>query len=817
VDLSADGDAAETDALVRLLFLDEAPEEREDRLAVRGERVFAARMLPCPMPKVDAKPQALGVDQEFRVETGRGGSFETLPLRVMELPVPGPGEVAIAVDFVALNFIDVTKAAGFSFGLDPKAPIEMGGECSGRVAALGEGVQGLSVGDEVVALTTSPLKKGLLASTVILPAPLVLPKPAGLSQIEGAGLPIAYLTAYYSLIELGRMRRGEWVLIHAGAGGVGLAAVRIAQAAGARIIATASSPEKHAFLHGWGVEHVLQSRTLEFVDGVNEITGGKGVDIVLNSLSGDFIPASIDVLAPYGRFLELGKRDIYDDKRVGLKGFRRNISYFAVDLAAMVEEKPEYSAELFAEVVKAVVEGRWSALPVTAYPATEVSDALRYMAQGRHIGKLAIEFSGEAKKDWQALPKKAGLFSRDASYLITGGLGGVGSAVAEWMAVNGAGNIVLVSRRAAGAEELEVLRRVRAAGATVEHRRTDLVDADAVRALIAEIGAMMLPLKGIMHAAAVIDDALVVDLRPERFDAVYGPKIRGTWYLHEATLGVPLDFFLMFSSIAVPFPQLGHGSYSAANSFLDSFAAYRRGLGLPATSINWGGWRGLGLAKELGTSRTIGGYDAAGLGSFDRGEALHVLGEALKANPRQAVALSIDRDAIAASYEVIPTLLRGIVGADKTTVAATEKKSTELSVPDELAQMATVAERAQRLEELLRTETSRVLKLAPEKIKANQPFGQMGIDSLMALEFIRRVNAGLGLALPATAVFNYPTLTQLTAQVLKRLGLDAVPEPVAVPAAPKPVLAEAAAKSPDELSDEEALRALMEPGELSGD
>jgi acyl transferase domain-containing protein/NADPH:quinone reductase-like Zn-dependent oxidoreductase/acyl carrier protein len=828
IDLSGSADAREIDSVVRLI-LDESKGEsaraasREDRFALRGERVYAARMQPCPLKATEPEARGLTAGEEYRVELERAGTLDQLRLRAMAAREPAAGEVAIDVSFVGLNFIDVTKAFGLYFGLDPKAAVEIGGECSGRIVAVGDGVEGLRVGDEVVALTTSPLKEGLLASRVVLPAGLVRLKPAMASEIEAAGLPIAYLTAHYSLNELARMRKGEWVLIHAGAGGVGLAAAKIALAAGAKVIATASSPEKHAFLHEWGVEHVLQSRTLEFAEGAMKITGGRGVDIVLNSLSGDFIPKSIEVLAPYGRFVELGKRDIYDDRRLGLRGFRNNISYFAVDLAAMVEEKREYSIELFHQVMEAIESGRWPVLPVNSFPVTETAEALRYMGQGLHIGKVAIALPPAriAKSELQVMPPKAAagasLFRRDATYVITGGLGGVGSAVAEWMAANGAGQLVLVSRRAAGAEENALLGRIRALGASVEHRQTDLLDGAAVRGLITEIGATMPPLRGIMHAAAVIDDALVMDLTPERFDAVFGPKIRGTWSLHEATLGVPLDFFMMFSSIAVPFPQLGHGSYSAANSFLDSFAGYRRELGLPATSINWGGWVGMGLAREMGSSRTIEGYDAAGLVSFQREDALAVLGRALVANPQQAVAIRVDAAAVAASYEVIPTLLRELVRKSGSPDGEGDAAASAHPALTELSAAGTYAERLLKLEELLRVETSRVLKLAPERIKSNQQFGQMGIDSLMALEFIRRVNGSLGMALAATAVFNYPTLTQLAVQILKRLGLEAeVPEAAEIAVAQPFWGRETQPGTPvSELSEEDALRALMEPGELS--
>ena len=630
--------ADEIESLVRLVLDEPAGSyPLEDCIAFRGKLGFAARVFPCLLPVSDDRTRPLAKGEAWCVEAELPKGLDQLQLRVTQEAAPQPGEVTIEIAYAGLNFVDVAKALGIYPGLDPKAPVRMGGECSGRIVALGAGVDHLKIGDEVVALTSSN-RIGLLASRANVPAALVLPKPAMLTLAQAACLPVAYLTAYYSLLELARLREGEWILIPAGAGGVGLAAAQIALGQGAHVIATASSPEKHAFLHEWGVEHVLPSRSLDFAQGVLEITGGRGVDVVLNSLSGDYIAKSLDVLAPYGRFIELGKRDIYEDRRVGLKAFRHNISYFAFDGAALVDEKPQFAAAMLAKVMQAIETGRWAALPVRPFPATDPVQPFQFMAQGRHIGKLALQF--ENLEQVRVLPPRSNsqdaLFHRDATYILTGALGGVGAAVAEWMAENGAGHLVLISRRQAGPAENEVLRRVRAKGAIVEHHRTDIVDFSQVRQLVSEITRTMPPLRGIMHAAAVIDDALVTNLTPERFDAVFGPKIQGTWHLHQATLGLPLDFFVMFSSLASVFPQPGHGSYSAANSFMDAFAGYRRGLGLPASAINWAGWLGLGLARETGTSRSIEAYEAEGIGSFERDEALYLLGQALRSDPVQA-------------------------------------------------------------------------------------------------------------------------------------------------------------------------------------
>ena len=441
--------------------------------------------------------------------------------------------------------------------------------------------------------------------------------------------------------------------------------------------------------------------------------------------------------------------------------------------------------------------------------------------RGRENGKLGAAISVLPARSQQG----TALFDREGSYIITGGLGGVGSAVAEWMAAEGAGCLVLVSRREAGADDHALMARVRALGVRVEHRQTDLLDLVAMEKLVVEIEQSMPVLRGVMHAAAVIDDALISNLSASRFGAVFGPKITGTWHLHQVMMGRKLDFFVMFSSFASIFPQPGHGSYSAANSFMDSFASYRRSLGLAAMSINWAGWLGMGLARESGTSRTIEAYESEGFGSFDREEALQLLGRALRANPVQTAAVKVDSDRVAASFGVVPSLFRGLMSGKLPSAGGNPavRTSAEQTLQDELLLSSSEGERLSRLEQLLRLETSRVLKLAPEKISSSQPFGQMGIDSLMALELIRRVNGALGLSLPATAVFNYPTLTALAAQILKRLGLVALSIAEDLPAVEQEESAngpgglahrEIVTAEPEPVSEEDALRELMQSGEL---
>ncbi len=464
----------------------------------------------------------------------------------------------------------------------------------------------------------------------------VFHKPKDLSPEQAATTPIAFLTAYYSLVELARIQEGEWVLIHAAAGGVGLAAIEIAKSAGARIIATVGSKEKEEYVRSLGVNHIFNSRSADFAAAAMAATGGRGVDVVLNSLSGDLIDRGLEVLAPYGRFIELGKRDVYDDRQLGLRVFRKNISYHVVDLADMIETHRPRARKWLEIVLKSIGDGLWHPLPVKAFASQDPSEAFRFMAQAKHIGKIAVQMSRSASV---LSGTDRPLFHANAGYLITGGLGGIGLTVAKWMAEQGAGLLLLMSRREVSGEASETIREIESMGCRVHVVRADVTHKSEVDEALKILRSERVPLRGVLHAAAVVDDVLIREMTPDRFARVMAPKIEGTWNLHSSTLGEHLDFFVLFSSIATIHPQPGMGIYAAANAFLDGFAYYRRSLGLPATSVNWGGWDQIGLARVAGTERSLEGYREQGIRNLSANEALDALGEAIRSKPVQMVAV----------------------------------------------------------------------------------------------------------------------------------------------------------------------------------
>jgi acyl transferase domain-containing protein/NADP-dependent 3-hydroxy acid dehydrogenase YdfG/acyl carrier protein len=814
VDLSAIADPVEARLLAHRIVIS----GKEDRIALRGEKQYVARLRPLPMAEVVQISHPLMAGEQYRLEITATGILDNLELRAFEPASPGPGEIAIEVLEAGLNFIDVMKAMGVYPGLVPGSAVLLGNEAAGRVAAVGDGVTAFRPGDEVIALTPSMRTTTMMASTVIVPAELAILKPARLTNAEAATVAIVYLTAYWSLVEQARLRKDEWVLIHAGAGGVGLAAIEIARWAGAKTIATAGSEDKRNYLRSLGVEHVLDSRSLTFAAGVMEITNGRGVDVVLNSLAGEFLRKSLEVLAPYGRFVEMGKRDIYADKPVGLKVLRNNISFHVVDIAAAVEDRRSYIAELLQIIMRHIDAGDWRPLPVESFSANDPAEPFRAMAQARHIGKLALRM----ERNVAVLPAhEQKLFSAQASYFITGGLGGVALTVARWMAENGAGHIFLLSRRTLSAENLRTIEGIRQSGmewgTTVTPLSADITDADSLHRALDKIRSTEWPLKGILHAAAVVDDALVRELSPERFSSVFAPKIHGTWNLHTATLEDPLEFFVLFSSIAAIHPQPGMGSYAAANAFLDAFAQYRRAQGRPAVTINWGGWNQIGLARAAGTGRSIEGYEQQGMPNYSGAAACAALGRVIETNPVQAVAVPFDWAKFAEFHGVkhVPPIF-----AERVANAAAGEQGSHAAILKELADADTNPARSAALENYLQEALGRVLKLAKQKIDRDRLLGSMGLDSLMGLEFVRRLSQSLEIPVPATVVYNYPTIRQLAAHLLRRMQLEiadtANTGTSTVNVTPAESRSEGTVEDVLALSEEDALQALVGGERRSG-
>nr|WP_081287316.1 type I polyketide synthase [Mycobacterium asiaticum] len=574
----------------------------EDETGWRDGQWFTARLCPAPL-RPDERMTAVAEhpDDGVRLCIRTPGDPQTIELvRVDRIP-PGPGQVEIAVHASSVNFADVLAAYGRYPSYDGRRP-QPGLDFVGVVAAVGPRVSEHRIGDRVGGISPG----GCWGTFVTCAAELAVPLPSGLTDGRAAAVTTATATAWYGLTELARITAGDKVLIHSATGGVGQAAIAVARAAGAEIYATAGSHERRDLLYEMGIEHVYDSRSTAFADQINRDTGGYGVDIVLNSLTGPAQRAGFDLLSFGGRFVEIGKRDIYQDTKLGLFAFRRNLSLHAVDLALLAHTHPRRVRALLNEVYRRTADGSLPAPERTHYPLTEAGIAIRSMSAAEHTGKLILDIPRAGCGTVVVPPDQVPAFRPDGSYLVTGGLGGLGLFLAEQMAAAGAGRIVLCSRSAPSQKNLETIELVRATGADVVVYRGDIAQPTTAPQLVAAATATGRPLRGVLHAAAVVEDATLANVTDELLARDWVPKVHGAWHLHQATADQPLDWFCSFSSAAALFGSPGQGAYAAANSWLDGFAHWQRSQGRPATAIAWGAWaeigRGAGLANGSGTT-----------------------------------------------------------------------------------------------------------------------------------------------------------------------------------------------------------------------
>jgi len=771
------------------------PLERE--FALRHGQCRVSRLVRSGVEPLPARPLSL------RLMAGSRGVLDDLALQPAERRAPGPGEIEIRVLAAGLNFRDVMNAVAMRTDPEP-----LGGECAGRVTAVGAGVSGFAVGDAVVAVA-----EGCFATHATCDARLATALPATMSHADAVTLPFAAMTALHALVDLGALAAHHTVLVHAAAGGVGSAAVQIAQRTGATVIATAGSERKRAHLRAQGVPHVLDSRSTAFADEVLALTGGRGVDRILNSLAGDFIAAGARCLAAGGVFLEIGKRDIWDAARFAHERARWPDPgrFHAIDLNAMRLAEPEAFRALFRRAMHAGSDEALRPLPLQAFPLAKAAEAFRFMAQARHIGKVVLTQWDDAAGDDGPLPAHA-------TMLITGGLSGLGLATAGHLVERGARHLLLAARSAPSPEVEARLATWRARGVEVRVAQADVSLDREVRRLVALIDAEMPPLRGVIHAAGVLADAALLQQGWPRFAEVLAPKVQGAWALHQATRHRPLDFFVLYASVASVFGSAGQANHAAANAFLDALAAHRRALGLPALSIGWGAWSEIGSAagRRLEDRVAAKGVEwiapAAGIAMLDR---------LMRGAPAHVAACLIDWERLfeaqgAGSASAFLAALRpqrtggpGSPGGARRPGAATEARphgapaAAEANAAQlEALRQATPARRADLMLAQVADQVARVLGAGDgQAIDPQQPLNELGMDSLMSVELRNRLTSAFALArsLPATLVFDHPTIEALARHLLGLLFGDDAPAPAPAAAAP----AADAVQAIDELSDEQ--------------
>ncbi|GAA6617367.1 SDR family NAD(P)-dependent oxidoreductase [Scytonema sp. NUACC26] len=743
--IRVDLDPKEVGSQVQNLFEEIWSEGSEDQVAFRdGIRHVARLIRSCPIPTAPRVEDrlALPANQPFQLSLSNRGNLENLELQPTKRRQPSAGEIEIRAIATGLNFRDILNA----LDLYPGDPGSLGLECAGEVVAIGEGVEGFEIGDAVLAITPGSFKQ-----YVTVDAALVAIKPEALSFEEAATIPVTFLTAHYTLHHLAKISPGDRVLIHAATGGVGQAAVQLAQQAGAEVFGTAS-PGKWEFLKSQGVKHVMNSRTLDFADEVMAITKSQGVDIVLNCLTGEFIPKSLSVVSVRGRFLEIGKRDVWEFNQVA--EVRSDVSYFLVDLIQVCQQQPALIQFMLRQLMQQFREGQLKPIPQMVFPIQDAVSAFRYLQQAKHIGKIVVSQQSNVVKSTTfhetSLPQQQLTFREDNTYLITGGLGGLGLLVARWMVEKGARHLVLAGRSGANDLVRSQLKELEQAGAEVVVAQADVSDEKQVARLLAEIELSKRPLRGIVHAVGVLDDGILLQQNWERFERVMAPKIQGAWNLHTLTHNQPLDFFVLFSSVASLLGNPGQANHAAANAVLDALAYYRRAMGLPGLSINWGPWATIGAAAQRQVGEQL---EVKGMGTIAPQQGLDVLEQLFSQPFVQVGVVPIDWSQFTKRLPISPFFY------DFTEI------SEHLAVPlAEFRQQLEAAIAPQRRELLVahvRSQVAKVLGINPSHINLQQGFFSLGMDSLTSVELRNCLQISLKSSLPPTLTFDYPTVEAL--------------------------------------------------------
>jgi phthiocerol/phenolphthiocerol synthesis type-I polyketide synthase C len=752
-------------ALARELL--EGDTETEVILTAAGERYAPRLRATAAVERPRARPAAS--HYVSRLGFTQPGQLRNLRWETHARVAPSEDQVEVAVHATGLNFRDVM----YTLGLLSDEAVEngfagatLGLEFSGRVLETGPQATGFAPGDAVVGFAASSF-----ADRVTTRARALSKIPAGLSFEAAATISSTFFTAYYALHHLARLQEGEKVLIHGAAGGVGIAAIQVAKWRGADVYATAGSDEKRNFLRLLGVQQVFDSRTLAFADQILDVTEGRGVDVVLNSLAGEAIHRNFRVLKAFGRYLELGKRDFYENTRIGLRPFRNNISYFGIDADQLMAEQPQLTQRLFTEVLALFGEGVLHPLPYRSFAAEEAVDAFRHMQQSRQIGKIVVTYGNGIPESSAPVPASTRRLElcAEASFLITGGLSGFGLRTAEWLADRGARHLVLIGRRGLSADETRTaLARLERRGVQVLARACDVTDRPALAALLEEIARTLPPLRGIVHAAMVIDDGLIRELNAERIRRVLAPKVLGAQHLHDLTRHLPLDFFVLYSSATTLFGNPGQGSYVAANAALEALARARRGAGLPATCVRWGAIDDVGfLARNPKIKESLQGR--MGGSALQSAVALEALEAMLLADRSDLGVLELEwrkvsRSLSSAASPKFSELARGGGDGQPEKEGTVDLKRMLAELPEEELLNAVV--------EMLKVEIGDILRIAPEKIDPTCPVQQMGLDSLMGVELVMAVENRFGTRLPVMALSDTPTIAKLAAWIIKQLRGD---------------------------------------------
>ncbi|GHH43420.1 type I polyketide synthase [Streptomyces candidus] len=743
--------APETPRALDDLLLELTSRTDEDEVVLSGGGRFVPRVrkaAPCPTEVSSEQAYTLGLSAP--------GLHYRLAWKPMEVPAPGPGQVVVRVRAAALNYRDIMAATG----LVPPAQDEsrpditgLGLECSGTVTAVGPGVSTLAPGDRVTGVSL-----GCFGSHAVTRADRVLPIPEGWTFAEAATVPTVFVTVLHSLQQLARLTAGETILIHGAAGGVGMAALQYSRHVGARVIATAGTPAKRQLLRLMGADHVLDSRSLHFADQVRDLTDGAGVDVVLNSLAGQALVRSLELLKPGGRFVELGKRDFLADSALPLAPFVNNLTFHGVDVTTFLLKPSAEGDALVAELQKNVAAGTFTPLPHLTYPAARIEDAFTCLQHSRHLGKVVVTFD----RPVPALPATAAVpLDPDATYLVTGGTGGFGAATARHLAVRGARHLTLVSRRGQDTQGIdELLADLRRLGAQVAVHSADAADPKAMGSIFEQIDLSGRRLGGVIHAAMVLNDAPFTSLTDEQFQAVLHPKLGAGLVLDAATRHRDLDFFVVYSSMSVLVGNSQQAPYVAANLALEALVADRVQRGRRGQAVRFGAISDAGYVQR---NQIQSHTDTIGLTPLTAQEALDAL-DVILADPDSGT-VSVGNIQWGKMRTFLPTL-NGPRYQD--VLPAVEQSAADDHLRRALAAAETEEEALGLAEDALTDILAHVLQTSAEHIDRTRRLDQLGVDSLMAAEITTLVKQRFGRNILTVELTSAQGLAPLARRMLTR-------------------------------------------------
>ncbi|MGZ8190185.1 MAG: SDR family NAD(P)-dependent oxidoreductase [Methylococcaceae bacterium] len=766
VDISADMDHAD-DALFTALTNELLYGDKEQEIVLNstGQR-FAPRLRTRDsLIAADSDPHSAN-DQTLRLGFKLPGQLRNLQWQAVPRLAPADDEIEVEIKATGLNFRDIM----YTLGLLSDEAVEngfvgptLGLEFAGVVTRIGTHVSTFKPGDPVVGLGPASFSNRVLTKANALAA-----IPDKIGYAAAATIPSTFFTVYYALHYQARLQPGEKILIHGAAGGVGIAAIQIARWLGAEIYATVGSDEKRDFLRLMGIKHIHDSRSLSFAEEILLKTEHRGVDVVLNSLAGEAINRNFQVLKPFGRFLELGKRDFYENTHIGLRPFRNNISYFGIDADQLMQERPELTRQLFSDMMQLFHEGILHPLPYTTFDANQVIDAFRYMQQAKQIGKIVVTYDhGVYAKPVSKSRQKISLnLSANASYLITGGLGGFGLRTAQWLVEKGARYLILISRSGAtSAEAKAALAHFAKQGVTVYAAACDVTDKAALGSLLTHCDITMPPLKGIVHAAAVIDDGLARNFNCDQIKRVLEPKILGAKYLHELTLDKALDLFVLYSSVTTLFGNPGQSNYVAANLWLEALASSRRQQGLPATCVRWGAIDDVGfLARNEKIKEAL--QNRMGGSALTSAIALNVLEQIILSTSQILGVMEFDWHALS---NFLPTAQSPKFRELAIFAPNTDNHDDHRADLKRLLGELSHEELKAAFIDLLKEELSQILLIAKEKIDPNHSMYDMGLDSLMGVELMIAIESRFDVQIPVMALSEAPTLSKLADRLIVQL------------------------------------------------